>query len=216
MKDAVGSGLVAVVNESWAFSGPMENGFAYPNTLLPFRFHEIGGYDSIIPKVRKETLDDINGQDSAPAVNGNMMLIKPGFDPKKLASIGVDFAVSKIPLPLDMVFQEGDWALYSIPSDSKACRTVRETFNTKVVISGGNLPLEAQIPGWEWLDGTSWKPLNQDSQLPTGVEVKLAYRPSPFRTGIYLSLVALLALIAIYCMGAKPTYADRTDPSTSA
>ncbi len=215
LKQIIGINRIAVINEGWNFMGPLPNGFGYPNTLLPERIREIGGYDSLIPKVRKETLDEINGQDSAPPVNGNMMLIKPGFDTERLSAIGVNHLVSKIPLPIEPMFQENNWAVYALPIDPKAPVTVSETPNGKVIRTGGNLPLEAQIPGWTWFDGKNWVELNSDSRLPIGEEIKMEYRPGSFKNGIFMFLASVLGLIAIYCIRVKNSNADRTDTAAS-
>lgn len=60
-----------------------------PNLGILSRVGEIGGYDSLIPRSTVERLRELNGQDPAPPSNGNMMLLKNGFDLARLADLGV-------------------------------------------------------------------------------------------------------------------------------
>ncbi|GIV10904.1 MAG: hypothetical protein KatS3mg020_0395 [Fimbriimonadales bacterium] len=47
-----------------------------PNTPAAYRLYDVGGYDSLLPRHYKRFLDILNGQDSAPPENGNMLFVK--------------------------------------------------------------------------------------------------------------------------------------------
>ncbi|MDX2066582.1 MAG: hypothetical protein SFX74_12655 [Fimbriimonadaceae bacterium] len=98
---------VAVENANWELLAAAPAGFP-PNTLSGFRVAEIGGYDSLLHRDTVAMLNELNGQDSAPPANGNMMFIKPGADRAKLAAAGVTalirrdaggFSVEDVPGP---------------------------------------------------------------------------------------------------------------------
>jgi hypothetical protein len=74
----------------------------------------LDGYDSLVPRKTKAMLDDINGQDSAPLANGNMMLIKPGFDADKLRAAGVTHVISRHDLDLPVEESFPNWKLYRV------------------------------------------------------------------------------------------------------
>ncbi len=106
--------LIAVVNDQWSLLGPGPMTIAPPNSLLPYGIRTLDGYDSLVPRKTKAVLDGINGQDSAPLANGNMMLIKPGFDPAKLRAAGVSHVISRHDLDLPVEESFPNWKLYRV------------------------------------------------------------------------------------------------------
>lgn len=106
--------FIAVVNDQWSLLGPGPKTMAPPNSLMAYGIKTIDGYDSLIPRETKAMLDEINGQDSAPLANGNMMLIKPGFDVDKLRKTGVTHVASTYELDLELEKQFPGWKLYKI------------------------------------------------------------------------------------------------------
>jgi hypothetical protein len=66
---------VAVVNTQWSLYEPPPARMP-PNTAAIYRLPEVGGYDSLLPRHAKRFLDLLNGQDSAPPENGNMLFVK--------------------------------------------------------------------------------------------------------------------------------------------
>lgn len=88
---------IAVINEPWELMTAPPASLP-PNTASLSRIHEIGGYDSLLHKDTKAMLDGINGQDSAPPANGNMMFVKPGSGASNLMAAGISEIWSRIPL----------------------------------------------------------------------------------------------------------------------
>ena len=66
---------IAVVNTRWSLYAPPPARLP-PNTPVAYRLYDVGGYDSLLPRHYKRFLDLLNGQDSAPPENGNMLFVK--------------------------------------------------------------------------------------------------------------------------------------------
>ncbi|MCS7208137.1 MAG: YfhO family protein [Fimbriimonadales bacterium] len=66
---------IAVLNTRWSLYEPPPARMP-PNTPAAYRLHDVGGYDSLLPRHYKRFLDLLNGQDSAPPENGNMLFVK--------------------------------------------------------------------------------------------------------------------------------------------
>lgn len=66
---------IAVLNTRWSLYEPPP-AVMPPNTSVMYRYYEVGGYDSLLPRHTKQVLDWINGTDSAPVENGNMQFVK--------------------------------------------------------------------------------------------------------------------------------------------
>ncbi len=66
---------IAVLNTRWSLYEPPPARMP-PNTPVAYRLHDVGGYDSLLTRHYKRFLDLLNGQDSAPPENGNMLFVK--------------------------------------------------------------------------------------------------------------------------------------------
>lgn len=189
---------IAVVNEHWTLFGPGKNTIAVPNSLLPYRIHQLDGYDSLIPRKRKELLDSINGKDSAPLANGNMLFLKPGFDEKLLMKAGVTHVVSSIPLPYSVEFQGNGWNVYIVSKNSSTPEVLQERMNSKLIRLLSGKPwtlLEEAIPGWWAKSGNSWEALTPRSEFRGTVE--LLYLPGSYRLGFFGGMLGIFAIVAL-------------------
>jgi len=97
--DAPANERIAFVNEPWEIVAAAP-AIVPPNLATGSRVMDIAGYDSLIHRDTIALLNDINGQDSAPPANGNMMFIKPTADPEKLRAAGVTEVWSRRELPI--------------------------------------------------------------------------------------------------------------------
>ncbi|MEZ5163556.1 MAG: hypothetical protein R2688_07345 [Fimbriimonadaceae bacterium] len=91
-------------NERHVFISPGWNFFKPPKGTLPpniasvYRINDIGGYDSLIHRETVAMLKEINsGEDPAPPINGNMMLVSENLDGDKLESAGVSWGWMALP-----------------------------------------------------------------------------------------------------------------------
>lgn len=85
---------VAFVNFRWELAAGVM-ALMPPNTATTVRVMDPGGYDSIIDRTTVEMLRDVVGEDPAPRANGNMMFIKPMFNPEALAELGVTKVITQ-------------------------------------------------------------------------------------------------------------------------
>jgi hypothetical protein len=210
---------IAALNEKW---GILESAHALlpPNTASLSRICELGGYDSLLHRETKALLDEINGEDSAPPANGNMLFIK-AIKPSDLAEAGVtevwdqeDGAVRRVPI-------EGPGRA-STPNGPG--RIVEQGFSHTIVDASGPGKLtlrDRRMPGWTAridgreanLSGDRWL----EVELPPGTHrVIFTYRPPGLVTGLLLFMAAVVVLVSVWLLKgrdfAKPgTYNRATE-----
>lgn len=199
---SLGMERIAAINPSWSL-------FQTPKTIIPpnlaalNRIHSLDGYDSLLHRDTVALLNDVDGEGAAPPENGNMMLIKPGADFKKLADAGVTEVWSQKEIPsLGVPNQDGGILKYRLSGPGRAstpqgpARIESETFSQiKLHASGpGKLVLrDRNMPGWmpkidgshASLGGTTW----MEVELPAGEhEIEMNYVPPGFMTGVLLAI----------------------------
>ena len=213
VKNDVGLERIAPINKTWDIFTAAHAALP-PNLSSLNRIHSLDGYDSLLHRDTVAMLKDIDGVDPAPAVNGNMMFIKPEADIQKLADAGVTQVWSQVPIDrLGTGVQDSGLFKYKIPGPGRAstskgpAKILSETpSQIKVQATGpGKLIVrERNMPGWlpkidgkhATLGGTIWLEID----LPAGDhEIELNYVPPGFVTGLILAFIACLiaAVVAI-------------------
>lgn len=210
---------IAFINDNWGLIAADPSALMPPNTAAISRWHDLAGYDSLLNKGTKTLLDEVNGADSAPPANGNMMFVKSSFDPKKLAEAGVREAWSRKPLEGlgEPLAQEDGYYRYRVPGlgrlsiEGGQCKPISETLNQiKAQVQGpGRLVLrDRNLPGWlpkvdgkhVPLVGTTWLEID----IPAGDhEVEFNYVAPGFMTGVYLAFPAWLLIFGSLCLGLR-------------
>lgn len=200
---------IAVINHGWDIQVAWP-ALLPPNLPILSRIHDLGGYDSLLHRDTKSLLDDINGEDSAPPTNGNMMFIKPSADPAQMADAGVTQVWSAEPLPgyRQPVHSDGMYK-YEIDGPGRASipggtATIEEETSTHVTLrvrGPGKLTLrDRMMPGWMAkvdrqsvpITGTLWR----EVEVPAGDHaVQFNYVPPGFMSGVYLAFLAGILLI---------------------
>jgi hypothetical protein len=181
-----------------------------PNTATVERKLDVAGYDSLIHRDTFKILNEINGKDSAPEANGNMALIKPGFDGSKLLQAGVSRIAYR---DEDGRVVDGPYAFPSgrVADDGPLTQTkpidgyvVSDTLTTTVVkgYGPGKLTLrDRNMPGWTAtvdgqpaeIEGDRWREL----ELPPGNHtVVFEYSPPGLKPGLILFAIASLIVLA--------------------
>jgi hypothetical protein len=195
--DGLKGKTIAVVDQTWSLVGPTKGVVAPPNSLLPYQIGSLSGYDSVISKTIKQRLDAINGRDSAPKANGNMLFVKPGFDPQAAADAGAQFAMSASPLDLPVVYSGENWTLYRLPSPKEAPFVVAEGYNKKVLMWSGSGRSRSQA----WLDspqGAGWEKSYLTFDYDAGT-IDAVYRPHSYRAGFLLAMFAACGVTGLLC-----------------
>lgn len=197
----------AYTNRDWSLFGAAPNASNIPNLPIYARKLDIAGYDSLLHRDTKAMLDELNGADSAPEANGNMMFVKPTADPIKLAEAGVtQLNGEPIPGPGRVSITDG------------TAKITAQTLNTVTVeVTGqGTLTLrDRMMPGWVYsLDGGPESPVPASDRwrvvdVPTGTQqVKFRYRPANLMTLLGVCVLGLLASLAL-CAPRKKRSADQ-------
>jgi hypothetical protein len=197
----------AFTNRDWSLFGAAPNATNVPNLAIYARKMDIAGYDSLLHRDTKAMLDDLNGADSAPEANGNMMFVKPSADPAKLAEAGVGKLDGEpIPGPGRVSLSGG------------TAKITAQTLNTVTVeVSGpGTLTLrDRMMPGWTYsVDGGAAQPVPPSDrwrvvEVPSGAKtVTFRYEPSLF---VGLVATAMIFLMAAFAMvrPIRPKLADK-------
>lgn len=203
------------------------------NTATTARIHDVAGYDSLLSKDTLEMLRSVNGgKDPAPDANGNMMFVKPGFDPAKLADAGVSEVWSLQPLPQlptepeqrgnvlvyeltgpgrAFVAQSPSTASLGTPAEMTVDGTDRQTI--KATGPGTLVVKDRNLPGWTvTVDGkpAEIKPgLWRQLDLPEGPHtVDFHYSPPGLINGFFAAIVGALTTCCLLVFGrAKPVRA---------
>lgn len=199
---------VAMINGPWDTISRAK-AQAPPNIASLNFIHDIGGYDSLIDKGTVELLRGIDGEDPAAAANGNMMFIKKGFDPKKLAEAGVTSLWSLKPLqglgaphahPAGMYVYdlEGPGRISAPRGTPEIEQECLQFVHVKAEGPGRLVLRDRNLPGWiakvdgqrVELMGTSWLEVD----LPPGKHrVEFNFVPPGFMAGIYIGLPLWIA-----------------------
>jgi hypothetical protein len=75
LKQIAGDERIAPINPEWSlFETP--KAILPPNAAMVYGLYDVQGYDSLYTRAYKHDLDLIQGQDSSPIENGNMVLVK--------------------------------------------------------------------------------------------------------------------------------------------
>lgn len=203
---------IAVVNQPWDLL-LRARATLPPNTASILRIHEIGGYDSLLHRDTVGLMHEIVGQDPAPPANGNIMFVKPTFDPEKLADAGVTEVWS--PVELSQLGTPssglGGLARYRLEGTGRAftengpAEILEERFDGLAVqaMGPGTLTVkDRNMPGWSAeIDGTPARMsggLWREVALPEGThKVSFNYNPPgldfrPLWVGLALGVLLVL------------------------
>ncbi len=217
---------VAIINDRWGMRDYPSEAVLPPNSALAYGFDEVGGYDSIILKqIKKDVLDALNGEDSAPQENGNMMFVKPGGMRSVLATLGVRYIVTREPIgdlpPLVLRSKPGESpAIYEIPhpmplglfdGEQSGMTPVEVSWRGPNVVvtevsGAGTLGLKIpNAPGWRVFgDGKELGVPEQARDTPwvfahatrSSDRIVARYEPATFRVGFFLSLIGLMVCVS--------------------
>lgn len=202
----------AFVNADWSLFGPARTVMP-PNLAAAHRLHEVGGYDSLIDRGTVEMLRRVNGgRDPAPPANGNMMLVKPGFDPQALAQTGATSVVSLDPIeglqPIGTFGMATEYRLDSpgrVSTSAGPARITEQRYDGLVVeaMGPGTLTLrDRNAPGWRAYIGDEPAPIAPGEwrviELPPGPHVvHFRYEPPGMRVAAWAAVaVAALWVVA--------------------
>ena len=94
LRQIAGDRFIAPINPAWSLRALLD-AVLPPNAAMVYGLHDVQGYDSLYTREYKDLASRIQGEDSSPQENGNMVLIRRYTpDLGRLA----DFAVSSMPL----------------------------------------------------------------------------------------------------------------------
>ncbi|MDI9641719.1 hypothetical protein QPK87_18050 [Kamptonema cortianum] len=217
----------AYVNLNWDFFRPT-SALMPPNTSSLLRVQDVAGYDSLIHRDTVAFLKDLNdGQDPAPAVNGNIMFVKPNLDWSKLDEAGISEVWSR--QKLEQAPYEPETAdRYLIYRASGSVATLNGNpvsisnlgysgFKVAASESGTLVVRFRNLPGWIAMahdrplkvSGSRWI---ETEVSPGETVIEFTYRPPGLRLGLVLSLVGTVIAFCLLIISRWLPVSSELDP----
>lgn len=207
----------AFVNDKWSFLSASK-ALMPPNIAAKYRLQDIAGYDSLMDRSTVEMMREINGgEDPAPAANGNIMYVKPGFDLAQLEDAGVTQIWSLEPIEREglnwvqrtdvslgttlwVAITNGPGMVGSPKNDFSVTSFEPAHVEFQARGAGRFVYRTRNLPGWKaWVGGQPTKILPGrwlSIDLPdANCAIEFVYEPPGLRTGIGLGVLGLLLLI---------------------
>lgn len=190
-----------------------------PNTSMFYRFFDVGGYDSLYPLYYKNFLDQLEGENTAPLENGNMLLPN-SVRKENLELLGVKFVLSPFYIDADhlKLLRDGGTKLYLFMGNPLRFNLVdtsfqpqgdikllsylpnRVEFEVQAPRDGYFLLTDTYYPGWRAsVDGEEKGIIPyyvfRSVPIPAGKHrLVFLFQPSAFKIGLYISLLSLLVV----------------------
>jgi hypothetical protein len=221
---------VAIVNSKWDLLTAADALYP-PNTAALNGIHELGGYDSIVDVRTRDELAAIDGKDPAPAANGNMMFVKPTFNPDLLAEAGATEVWSLTPLAQLSTEPTIDHGVYRYKLPGRG-RAFMDNGPATIMREGPDfIEVEAHGPGQLWLKDRlheGWRafvdevptPMNVDPwpHLPVGAgryTVRFEYWPDGLGQGLIIFVIGLIGVCALLIVPIRKMTATAQEPVPS-
>ncbi len=208
----------AVINEPWGLVAAAP-ALLPPNTASISGLTDFGGYDSLLHRETFLMFNEINGRDSAPEANGNMLFLKPGYDPVKLGEAGVTRVLSRIPGSASFeeatILSRGRAYTKSNSATFEFDGYDRQVLKT---IEGGTLTIkDRNMPGWTAtvdgkevsIQGTRWREIELGADGEHRIELK--YVPPGLQQGFTMFLIGSFLLFGISLLTRKLAFRPGSD-----
>lgn len=202
-----GAKRYAFVNNDWQLFFRV-HAIMPPNMATLFGFHDVAGYDSLLDRDTKAALDSVNHADSSPRANGNMIFIKPSFDAKALAGLGISEVWSQTPaLPgmappreLQAIAIPGPGRITSPQGDAKILDEGSDHIVLAATGPGTLILRDRNSEGWsaevDHAEAAIRPGFFRQVELPAGAHtVKFTYSPPGLSLGIKLLILSLVGLL---------------------
>jgi hypothetical protein len=189
-----------------------------PNTATLCGMRDINGYDSLYWLPYKRLADEVEGRDSSPSVNGNMILIR-NYESPLLPEMSVGAMLSPVPLKasnLKPVAGSESLILYEVTNVRPRAEIVEGRGRAVITSDGSNcvgircvcegdarlVLRDCAYPGWRVrVDGRDRKlerslAVFRSVTLDEGThKVVFSFEPESFRVGVFVSCLAAALIV---------------------
>ena len=190
-----------------------------PNTPMVYRLYDVAGYDSLFPLYYKNFLDELEGKNSAPLENGNMLL-PSSLKEENLRLLGVKYIISPIYIDAEhlQLVKTGETKVYMYKGNPLRFNLLdkgffpqgkvrlisyepnRAVFEIRGEREGYFILNDTYYPGWRaYLDGKEAKIFPfyvfRGVSIPKGKHILVfLFRPFLYKLSLYISLLSCLLL----------------------
>lgn len=201
---------IAPINPEWSlFQTP--DAILPPNTAMVYGLYDVQGYDSLFTRQYKDLSSEVQGQDSSPVENGNMVLVRRYAHEGLAGTLGVGYLITRADLSqfssviareiassagirvYEQWERDYDSGRRMGPRDLARFVPRYSTPNSLVAPLGGGPP----YPGWE-MDYLGrriprWREVGL-APRPDKPNASFVFEPFSFRLGLFLMLTGVGAL----------------------
>lgn len=185
---------IAPINPKWSLFQTPEDAILPPNAAMVYGLYDVQGYDSLYTRAYKDWSSKIQGEDSSPPENGNMVLVRQVPDKAELSALA-RYVVARNVASVDGL------TVTALPNASPAERYLSPN---RVIAPFMDGPV---YPGWVMIDkaGTRYERYWELGLAPPPIEPSAQYvfEPFTFRLGLFLMLVGVGALTCVGVYRAK-------------
>jgi hypothetical protein len=209
-RSTAAGGRVMPVARSWPLFTPPDAALP-PNSATVLGLRDVNGYDSLFSLRYKEFTNKVEGGDSSPPANGNMILMRHARRAQRR-----EMAVAAIVVGAEVIQDSLDPERAAfLPEGGGTARIVEDSPNKLTIEavseSDGILVVrDALFPGWHATAsghdlpiGPWFEAFRAVALAPGKHRVEMRYEPASFAVGSYLSLLGIFA--AFFALGWRIT-----------